>query len=159
MLRIKTKKLHENAQIPVFKTTGACAADIYCTEVELLDRNREVIDIWDQHFPTLDTMFVRYKLGLAFEIPEGYGMLLLPRSSIIEKDLDLTNCVGLIDTDYRGEISAVFRLQKPGYGIYKVGERCCQLLIIEVPKVSFIESNELSETTRGTGGYGSTGNS
>ena len=116
MLVIKTKKLHENAQIPVFKTTGACAADIYCTEVELLDRNREVIDIWDQHFPTLDTMFVRYKLGLAFEIPEGYG-------------------------------------------IYKVGERCCQLLIIEVPKVSFIESNELSETTRGTGGYGSTGNS
>ena len=159
MLVIKTKKLHENAQIPVFKTTGACAADIYCTELELLDRNREVIDVWDQDFSPMNAMFVRYKLGLAFEIPDGYGMLLLPRSSIIEKDLDLTNCVGLIDTDYRGEISAVFRLQKPGYEIYKVGERCCQLLIIEVPKVSFIESDELSETTRNTGGYGSTGNS
>lgn len=159
MLRIKTKKLHEDAQIPVFKTTGACAADIYCTELELLDRNREVIDVWDQDFPPMNAMFVRYKLGLAFEIPDGYGMLLLPRSSIIEKDLDLTNCVGLIDTDYRGEISAIFRLQEPGYGIYKVGERCCQLLIIEVPKVSFIESDELSETTRDIGGYGSTGNS
>ena len=104
MLVIKTKKLHENAQIPVFKTTGACAADIYCTEVELLDRNREVIDVWDQHFNPLDTMFVRYKLGLAFEIPEGYGMLLLPRSSIIEKDLVLTNCVGLIDSKLKKAI-------------------------------------------------------
>ena len=104
MLVIKTKKLHENAQIPVFKTTGACAADIYCTEVELLDRNREVIDVWDQHFNPLDAMFVRYKLGLAFEIPEGYGMLLLPRSSIIEKDLDLTNCVGLIDSKLKKAI-------------------------------------------------------
>lgn len=158
MLRIKTKKLHEDAQIPVFKTTGACAADVYCTEVEFLDQNREIIDVY-QHFPPLDTMFVRYRLGLAFEIPDGYGMLLLPRSSVVEQDLDLTNCVGLIDVDYRGEISAIFRLQEPGDKIYNVGERCCQLLILEVPKVLFIESDELSETIRGTGGYGHTGNS
>ena len=49
-------------------------------------------------------MFVKYKLGLAFEIPDGYGMLLLPRSSIIEKDLDLTNCVGLIDSKLKKAI-------------------------------------------------------
>jgi dUTP pyrophosphatase len=70
--------------------------------------------------------------------------------------MTLTNCVGVIDSDYRGEITAVFA----GGDIrteYKVGDRICQLIIMPYPVVEFIEAKELSDTARGTGGYGSTG--
>lgn len=116
---------------------------------------------------------VVYGTGLALEIPEGYVGLVFPRSSIANKGLVLSNCVGVIDSGYRGEVMAKFKpslsfgvragLPELGYvrmapcDIYEVGERIAQLIIMKLPDVQLIESEELGESERGTGGYGSTG--
>ena len=92
---------------------------------------------------------------VAFEIPEGHVGLLFPRSSICRMALQLVNSVGVIDADYRGEVSAVFTSNGIG-AKYKVGDRFAQLIIIPIPAVELVEG-ELSSTERGTGGYGSSG--
>lgn len=116
---------------------------------------------------------VVYGTGLAMEIPEGYVGLVFPRSSIARKDLVLSNCVGVIDSGYRGEVMAKF---KPSLGAwedvwgsmrgadsnvnvkwYGLGDRIAQLVIMKLPDVQLIESEELSESERGEGGYGSSG--
>ena len=110
---------------------------------------------------------VVYWTGLAFEIPEGYVGLVFPRSSIARKDLVLSNCVGVIDAGYRGEVMAKFkpvaRQYQHGCGMvteneqYAVGDRIAQLIVMKLPEVELVESEELSESDRGTGGYGSSG--
>lgn len=96
--------------------------------------------------------------GLAFEIPKGYVGLVFPRSSIAGKDQDMANSVGVIDSNYRGEVTGKFRMTgEPMLPRYDVGERFAQMIIMPYPEVEFVESEELSETDRGTGGYGSTG--
>ena len=118
---------------------------------------------------------VVYGFGLAFEIPVGYVGLLCPRSSICDTDLTMTGSIGIIDCDYRGEVTMKFRptpiLQaesrrgadlgfaylKDAPTLYQLRERIGQLIIIPIPSISFIESDTLSETDRGTGGYGSSG--
>lgn len=116
---------------------------------------------------------VVYGTGLAMEIPEGYVGLVFPRSSIAKKDLVLSNCVGVIDSGFRGEVMAKF---KPSLSvshtpdipewsfvsmkckeIYEVGDRIAQLVIMKLPDVFMVESEELSESERGEGGYGSSG--
>lgn len=104
-----------------------------------------------------------YHTGIAVEIPKGYVGLVFPRSSISNKNISLTNSVGVIDSGYRGEIMAKF---KPDYTwgstgdygeVYKAGDRIAQLIIMPYPEVEFEEVNELSESDRGKGGFGSTG--
>lgn len=99
-----------------------------------------------------------YGTGIAVEIPEGYVGLLFPRSSIRKKNMAQCNAVGIIDSDYRGEIIASF---KPTLGekqpYYQIGDRIAQLVIIPYPKVEYVEVENLSETVRGEGGHGSTG--
>lgn len=102
-----------------------------------------------------------YHTGLAFEIPEGYVGLLFPRSSVARKDLVLSNCVGVIDSGYRGEVTAKFGLaNRPQIEdpIYRAGDRICQMVIVKLPGVEFVEADSLSGSDRGEGGYGSTGN-
>ncbi len=117
---------------------------------------------------------VVYGTGLAFEIPEGYAGFIFPRSSIAKKDLILTNAVGVIDSHYRGEVTMKFKpslalVKEPrggGYVIshnfdfrrYYVGDRIGQMVIMPYPEIEFEFTDTLSETDRGTGGYGSTGN-
>jgi len=79
-----------------------------------------------------------------------------PRSSVYKTELLLTNCVGVIDSDYRGEITAVFAKGAKDKA-YNTGDRIMQLVIMPVPAVEFVEAEELTQTERGTGGYGSTG--
>lgn len=102
-----------------------------------------------------------YHTGLAFEIPEGYVGLVFPRSSVAKKDLILSNCVGVIDAGYRGEVTAKFGLaQRPqlrGDLIYHAGDRIAQIVFVKLPDVQLVESEELGESERGTGGYGSSG--
>lgn len=101
-----------------------------------------------------------YHTGLAFEIPEGYVGLVFPRSSVAKKDLVLSNCVGVIDSGYRGEVLAKFGLANRPHvedPIYHIGDRIVQLIIIKLPEVEMVEVDELSESDRGEGGYGSTG--
>lgn len=118
---------------------------------------------------------VVYHFGLAIEIPEGYAGLIFPRSSICKKDLALTNSVGVIDTGYRGEITAKFKVAQRVHGdmkalpntavvenwntatLYAVGERVAQLIIQKVEDVQWQEVDSLGKSERGTGGYGSTG--
>lgn len=96
--------------------------------------------------------------GLKMEIPEGYVGLLFPRSSVYKTHMDMTNCVGVIDAGYRGEVKVIFRptMNEPAKH-YKVGERVAQLIVMPYPKVKCKEVFELSESDRGEGGHGSTG--
>ena len=147
MLEVKIKKLHKDAVIPKYETFGSVGMDLTAVSKEY-DKHGNVV---------LGT-------GLAIQIPEGYYADLRPRSSISKYDLVLANSVGTIDSDYRGELILKF---KPSvyFGVnrgdddgvmYKVGDRIAQLVILPYPKVSFVEVDELSDTERGTGGFGST---
>ena len=97
--------------------------------------------------------------GLAFEIPVGYVGLIFPRSSIAKTSLQMSNCVGVADSGYRGEIICKFRkcCGGPINLIYEVGERIAQIIIMPFPEVSFKESEALSDSPRGANGFGSTG--
>lgn len=143
MLEVKFKKLNPNAVIPKYAKPGDAGLDLKATSREYSKEFKCYI----------------YGTGLAVEIPKGYVGLLFPRSSIRKYGLSLTNCVGVIDSSFRGEIMATFRLQAIGSDdVYKVGDRICQLIIMPYPNITPIEAEELSETERGEGGHGSTGN-
>lgn len=149
-LEVKIKKLGELAVVPQYAKFGDAGLDIVATSKYYDDRG-----------------CVCYGTQLAFEIPEGFVGLLFPRSSNAKKDLILSNSVGVIDSGYRGEL--IFKFKKVLRDIdedcihvfneYKVGDRIGQIVILPYPKVSFVEVNELSNTERGEGGFGSTGTS
>jgi dUTP pyrophosphatase len=137
-MKVKIKKLKDNAIIPSYSKMGDAGMDLTITSI--IADNR------------LD---ITYGFGIAMEIPEGFVGLVFPRSSIRKTDLILTNSVGVIDSGYRGELQATFR--KVGTEFYKVGDRGAQIIIIPHPEIEFHQVEELSETERGTGGFGSTG--
>ena len=142
-LIVKFKKLDPRAAAPIRATDGSAGWDL--TAVGSVSFN-------------LDKDIITYGTGLAVEIPKGYVGLLFPRSSIDGRSLMLTNSVGIIDSDYRGEILMKYkRRYHEDAKYYAVGDRVGQLIIIPYPQVIFVESDTLSETARGTGGYGSTG--
>jgi dUTP pyrophosphatase len=139
---VRVKKLHTNAVIPSYATAGDAGLDLTAVSVDK--------DVYGN---------VVYGTGLAIEIPAGYVGLIFPRSSNSKTDLYLTNHVGVIDSGYRGEIMFKYR---PVHGlldskIYQVGERVGQLIIIPYPSINLVETTELSDTTRGADGFGSTG--
>lgn len=105
--------------------------------------------------------FIEYHTGLAFEIPKGYVGLLFPRSSVSKTDLRLANCVGVVDSGYRGEITFRYKFVKDSYFAslkrFEEGDRIGQLVIIPYPEIELTEKEELTDSERGTGGYGSTG--
>lgn len=144
-MNVKFKKLNEKAVNPIFSTDGAAGADLTAID--------EKIEI------TVAGLTVTYGTGLAVEIPKGYVGLIFPRSSIATKTtMLLGNSVGVIDSDYRGEIKFVFKDVARGQGKkYNPGDRIGQLVIVPIPVISFTEVDELTETKRGDGGYGSTG--
>lgn len=138
-MKIRFKKCHPAAVMPKRATTGAAGFDLTA-----------VSENWKDGCVIYDT-------GIAVEIPAGYVGLLLQRSSVYKTGLSLCNAVGVCDADFRGSISFVFRI---GYGPsqpYKIGERIGQIVFVPIPDVELVEASELSETERGTGGYGSTG--
>lgn len=142
MKTLKFKKLHPDAQLPARAKPGDAGMDITCVDAEFdLDPNNQV----------------KYKLGLAVEIPQGYVGLLFPRSSVCKTDLSLANCVGVIDSGYRGELAAVFNKTGLNYKFYNKGDRVVQLIVIPVPEFNTEWAEELSSTERGDGGFGSTG--
>lgn len=143
-MEIKFKKLDPRAVTPVRAHSTDAGIDLTCTQI-----TTEINECGQ--------LILVYHTGLAIEIPDGYFGLLVPRSSVYKKSLMLTNCAGVIDSGYRGEVMAKFRNTTDVIpAVYKDGERFAQLLILPVPDVTFVESDELSETERGEGGYGST---
>ena len=139
-MEVKIKRLHKDSVIPCYAKDGDAGLDLTATRV------------WSD-----DDGNVCYGTGLAFEIPRGYVGLLFPRSSNAKKDLILSNSVGVLDSNYRGEVMLKFKPQKQGGKMYEVGERIGQIIIMPYPQIEFIEVEELSETNRGDGGFGSTG--
>ena len=139
-MNVKIKKLHPDAVIPKYSKVGDAGLDLTAISEE-----------WNE-----DNSIVTYDTGLAIEIPKGHVGLLFPRSSIYKTSLDLTNAVGVIDSSYRGSIMLKFRYVEEGM-VYDVGDRVGQLIILPYPHIEFEEVDELSETDRGEGGYGSTG--
>ena len=104
------------------------------------------------------TFDVSYGTDLAMEIPNGFVGLVFPRSSIRKYELALSNSVGVIDSGYRGELQATFKKTNGLDSLaYKVGDRIAQIMIIPHPPIEFNEVDELSDTERGDGGFGSTG--
>jgi dUTP pyrophosphatase len=143
-MKVKIKKLSENAVIPTYAKEGDAGMDVVATRI---------IN------ETLDS--ITYGTDIALEIPEGFVGLVFPRSSIRKTHLHLSNSVGVIDSGYRGEIQATFKkiqgISNNALDNYKVGDRIFQLMVIPHPTIQFIEVNELSSTERGEGGFGSTG--
>lgn len=141
-MEVKLKRLHKDAVIPTYAKNGDAGMDLTATSIWYEPENNNMC----------------YGTGLAIEIPDGYVGLIFPRSSIAKKDLILSNSVGVIDSGYRGEITAKFKLTEDKvYNRYEIGERIAQIIIMPYPKIDFKEVEELSETERGVGGYGSSG--
>lgn len=140
---IKIKKLHPDAVIPKYAKPGDAGFDLTAVDVHI-DNDR---NLGSKYY---------YRTGLAFEIPAGYVGLIFPRSSIFKTGMMLTNCVGVIDSGYRGEVSFIFR-NLQNNPIYQIGDRIGQMIIMPFPHVEFQEVDELSDTERGTGGFGSSG--
>lgn len=141
VMKVGIKKLHPNAVVPKYAKSGDAGLDL--TAVEIIN---------DEGFQ------VTYKTGLAFEIPLGYVGLLFPRSSIRNYQLSLSNAVGVVDSGYRGEIQFTFnKLAGIPSKKYEVGDRIGQLIILPYPSIELVELDNLSDTERGEGGFGSSG--
>jgi len=143
-MQIKVKKLIKSAKLPLRATWGSAGADLFAnteSDIELKPSERTLIST-----------------GLALEIPEGCGGFVFPRSSLASKHgVSLSNCVGVIDSDYRGELKIPVINHGNQSFIIKNGDRIAQLVILPVLSPDFIPDDGLSETGRGEGGFGSTG--
>ena len=139
-MNVKIKKLHPDAVIPTYAKAGDAGMDLTA-----------ISESWNE-----DNSMVTYDTGLAIEIPKGHVGLLFPRSSIYKTSLDLTNAVGVIDSSFRGSIMLKFRCVEEGM-VYDVGDRVGQLIILPYPEIEFEEVEELSDSERNDGGFGSTG--
>lgn len=143
-MKVRIKKLNDNAVMPSKAHAADAGFDLYCTSKEIDWTKRQIV----------------CHTGLAFEIPEGYVGLIFPRSSVSNKPLMMANSVGVVDSCYRGEVTAKFNItdtRQSAFAHYQEGDRIAQMIIIPYPEIEFEETDSLSESDRGTCGYGSTG--
>ena len=143
-MEVKVKKLHPNAQLPVYGSQEAVGADLYaCLDAPVTIAPGETAWI-----PT----------GIALEVPKGCAGLVYARSSMgVKRGLAPANKVGVIDSDYRGEIRVVLLNHGKETQTVEPGERVAQFVITPVLTPAYVETEELSDTDRGVGGFGSTG--
>lgn len=137
-MNIKIKKLSKDAVIPSYAKIGDAALDLTAVSISYTNS------------------YVEYGTGLAIEIPEGFAGFVFPRSSISNYDLNLCNSVGVIDSNYRGEIKLRFKTvynQK----VYNIGDRIGQLIIMPIHKIELELTEELNDSIRGSSGFGSSG--
>ena len=146
-MRVKIKKLHPDAIIPKYQTSGSAGFDIHIIEDAVIYPGETRI----------------LKTGLSFEIPEGYELQIVPRSGISAKSrLRISNSPGTVDSDFRGEVGIIvdnidFSSDKRIPHTIKKGDRVAQGKITPVVQATFIEVESLDESERGEGGFGSTG--
>lgn len=167
-MEVRFRKLAESAKMPTKAHPTDAGFDLYVSSVEM--DNEYGVKVCHSN--------------IAMEIPAGYVGLVFPRSSVYKSRLELTNCVGVIDRGYRGEVSAKFRpadrkVRKPWFGWlvrllkgytpiksdnywdadanYKVGERFAQIIIMPYPEIEWREVEQLNSSDRGTSGYGGSG--
>lgn len=147
-------KLLPGGKMPVKKTAGAAAFDCYA----------RIKNVTGTDYGYIGEHPIPVPLGFALELPKGYHAEIYPRSSIgLNTKLRMANSVGIIDSDYRGEVCAILESISPGIigGITPMkienGQRIAQMIIKKDEEVEFVPVEELSETERGEGGFGSTG--
>lgn len=152
-MKVNLKKLHPDAVIPSYSKDGDAGMDLTAI-------NNGVTNEYGS---------ITYKTGISIEIPDGYVGLVFPRSSVYKTNGRISNSVGVIDSGYRGELMVNFDISLIKYLVkeynvkdykgkrYKKGDRIAQIIILPYPQIEFEEVDELSETERGNGGYGSTG--
>ena len=140
-MKVRFKKLFDDAVAPSKAHGNDAGYDLTAYTVSE-DRKRNI---------------VTYGTGIAVEIPDGYVGLIFPRSSVYKHQLELANCVGVIDSGYRGEIEFMFRIVQPHISRYSLGDRIGQLVIMQLPSIELEEADDLSDSDRGIGGFGSTG--
>lgn len=141
-MNIKIKKLYPTATTPTYGTQGSACFDLYA--------NHSAI-IWQNTNAVIGT-------GLAFEIPADHAMLIFSRSGLATQHyINLANCVGVIDSDYRGEVKVVLRNNSVFVHEIQQGDRIAQAMVVPVQQVTFTETKTLSSTERGENGFGSTG--
>ena len=139
-MQVKIKKTHPNAQTPTYGTDGAAAFDLYAKEDVRYSIGRCLIDT-----------------GIAFEVPDGYALLIKPRSGLAVKH-EVHAFQGTVDSDYRDSVKVLLMHEWAGETISILkGERVAQAFILPVPRVEFVEVEEFSDTARGVNGFGSTG--
>lgn len=169
MINVNVKKLIPEAVIPTYAHPGDAGMDVTAVSINVTDK------------------YIEYGTGLSFELPEGYVMLIFPRSSVSKYDLFLANAVGVLDSGYRGELKLRFKrnyrienepcedtnhqwtttsIVNPGDAYkyqwdacdwYCVGDKVGQIMILPYPAIQFNEVDNLDETERSSGGFGSTG--
>ena len=143
MLKIKFKKKDESSKLPYKGSLNAACYDVYAHSIKLERPDKIIVG-----------------LGFSTDIPPGFKGVLVPRSSIAKTNWFLANSMGIIDADYRGEWMMVL---KTSNGVmydalpFAIGERCGQIYFEKVNDVEFEEVDELTDTIRGEGGFGSTG--
>lgn len=132
-------KLDDGAKLPKYQTVGAAGMDVHCIEdVRMLPNHVEKV-----------------RTGIYVQIPEGYEIQVRPRSGLAAKGIQVVNSPGTIDEDFVGEVCVLLRSP---YGVdLEAGTRVAQLVLKKVPKIEWEVVNELEETERGGGGFGSTG--
>ncbi|MBE7055148.1 MAG: dUTP diphosphatase [Ruminococcaceae bacterium] len=141
---VRIKKLSDNAVIPTYGSQFAAGADLYACEGEAVTINPH------------ETKLIH--TGIAMEIPTGYAGLIYARSGIASKrGLAPANKVGVVDSDYRGEIMVALHNHSRDVQTIENGERIAQLVIAPYVVADFVLSEELDDTDRGAGGFGSTG--
>lgn len=138
-MKIKFKKLTENAATPSKAHPTDAGFDVVAT-------NR-----------TYQGGCFVYNTGIALELPKDYVAFLFQRSSVSKMGLMLANCVGVIDSGYRGELIFKFRPLNDHPMLYNIGDKIGQIVIQKLPNIELIEAKELNKTERGDGGFGSTG--
>ena len=142
-MKIKFKKLDTKATTPTYGTEYSAGADLYNLDTEITVEPHATVLV---------------HTGIAVEIPEGYCGLIFARSGLATKrGLAPANKVGVIDADYRGEVMVALHNHTDKTATVDAGERVAQLAIVPFLKVEYEEAEELSDTVRGVGGFGSTG--
>ncbi len=143
MVEIKTIKYSDVVSLPVHQTSGSAGADLQLHSYRKIEL--------PPHIP------VKVDTGLAVEIPEGYCGLVLPRSGLASIGITVANAPGLIDCDYRGPLKVLLINQTDVPKSIGIGQRIAQLVIVPYVKCTYTAVDELSDSRRGTEGFGSTG--
>jgi dUTP pyrophosphatase len=156
MLEVKVKLLTTDGKVPTQSKAGDAGFDLVATSKS-----------WDK-----EGNFMEYGTGIAVEIPVGHAGLIFPRSSVSKTDLIQANCVGVVDAGYRGEVKVRFKVVRhvnlsriedaslhgaPEVKDFQIGDRIAQLVIMPIPEVAYTVVAELSNSDRGEGGFGHTG--
>ncbi len=143
-MKVKIKRLFDGAEFPDYATDGAGAMDLHAC----INRPERILPGHTVAIPT----------GISVELPVGYGMFITPRSGLaLKHGITVHNSPGLVDADFRGEIKVILHNTSDVAFFINPGAKIAQTFIIELPYIEWVGVDELSNTSRGEGGFGSTG--